>query len=413
MSSAAAAVVNNKDPGHLIYPTGVNNWTVATTTTTTFRDDVGQPRLAHIIMYPREATIFAAICCVLFVIVGTLGNLVTILALWRCKKLRNNATTSFIFSLCFADFLFCTVNMPLTVSRYIHEAWIFGDTLCTLFPLFFYGNVGVSLMSMTAITINRYVLIAHHHRYDRIYQPRNIALMIAFVWAFSFAILIPPLIRSWGQFGYSPETFSCTILRLNGRSPKKFLFLFGFLLPCIVIVLSYSCIFYRVRQSHRNLAAYSVKEGNSNKKFTEDVRLTRLMLIIFVTFIVCFLPLMVTNVFDDGFTYPAVHVLASVLSYASSCINPLIYAMLNRQYRHAYGRVLGYRRLRGLFSGGSAGATATTAAQHQYSAGSQTGSSSADRSKTVATEVYQYNALIKKAESVEADANGSKPIMVE
>ena len=35
-------------------------------------------------------------------------------------------------------------------------------------------------------------------------------------------------------------------IRLNGKSPKKFLFVFGFLLPCVAIVVCYSAIFYRV-----------------------------------------------------------------------------------------------------------------------------------------------------------------------
>jgi hypothetical protein len=33
-----------------------------------------------------------------------------------------------------------------------------GATLCRLYPFFFYGNVGASLMNMVAITINRYVV---------------------------------------------------------------------------------------------------------------------------------------------------------------------------------------------------------------------------------------------------------------
>ncbi|UYV72426.1 hypothetical protein LAZ67_9003093 [Cordylochernes scorpioides] len=39
--------------------------------------------------------------------------------------------------------------------------------------------------------------------------------------------------------------------------------------------------------------------------------------------------------------YPAVHVVASVLAWMSSVINPIIYAALNRQYRHAYLRLCG------------------------------------------------------------------------
>ena len=37
----------------------------------------------------------------------------------------------------------------------------------------------------------------------------------------------------------------------QGRSPKKFLFIFGFMLPCVAIILCYSAIFYRVRQSRQ------------------------------------------------------------------------------------------------------------------------------------------------------------------
>ncbi|CAL1290516.1 unnamed protein product [Larinioides sclopetarius] len=130
-------------------------------------------------------------------------------------------------------------------SMYIHHNWVLGDTLCRLFPFFFYGNVAASLMSMTAITINRYILINHYKYYDKIYQRKYIALMIAFCWIFSFSMLAPTLAGAWGEFGYHGPSFSCTILRRAGRSPKKFLFVLGFLLPCLIIVVSYSCIFYR------------------------------------------------------------------------------------------------------------------------------------------------------------------------
>ena len=85
-----------------------------------------------------------------------LGNSLTVAALVRSRKLRSHATTAFVLSLAGSDLLFCAFNLPLTASRYIHESWILGDTLCRLFPFFFYGNVAASLFSMVLITINRY-----------------------------------------------------------------------------------------------------------------------------------------------------------------------------------------------------------------------------------------------------------------
>lgn len=295
------------------------------------------------IPYPRPAIVFAYVSAIVFVIVGSLGNLLTILALWKCVKLRH-ATTVFVISLSFADLLFCFINLPLTASRYIHQAWLLGDTLCVLFPFFFYGNVAASLLSMTAITINRYVLINHYTIYSKIYQKRYVTIMITFIWCFSFAILIPTLVRAWGYFGYDPQTFSCTILSLRGRSSKKFLFVFGFLLPCIVIIISYSCIFLKVHRSGQNVSSHvSSNNRNAERQLSQrkdELRITKVMLTVFCSFLICFLPLMIVNVFDSKIKYPTVHILSSVLAWMSSTINPFIYAGMNQQYRQAYLRLL-------------------------------------------------------------------------
>lgn len=49
---------------------------------------------------------------------------------------------------------------------------------------------------------------------------------------------------------------------------------------------------------------------------------------------------MLVNVFDDDVKYPILHVLASILAWTSSVINPFIYAASNRQYRSAYSKLL-------------------------------------------------------------------------
>nr|WKF45127.1 gustatory receptor 19 [Podabrus annulatus] len=293
------------------------------------------------IKYPREATIFASVCAIIFCIVGVVGNLVTVLALIRCPKLRSHATTAFVLSLCISDLLFCSVNLPLTASRYIHEAWTFGDALCQLFPVLFYGNVAVSLLNMVAITLNRYVLISYHQHYNKLYSTTSIWLQLLFCWGFAFATLLPPLIGVWGQLGLSPSTFSCTILEKNGSSPKKAIFLFGFVLPCLVIIISYSCIYWRVRRSRMKLKLHErqrVQEQRSRRE-RDDSRLTKLMLLIFICFLICFLPLMLMNVLDDDVRYPTFHVIASIFAWASSAINPIIYAASNRQYRTAYSQL--------------------------------------------------------------------------
>ncbi|CAG9760179.1 unnamed protein product [Ceutorhynchus assimilis] len=294
-----------------------------------------------IIRYPREATVFAATCAVIFCVFGVIGNLVTIVALVRCPKLKMHATTAFVISLCISDFLFCAVNLPLTAARYIYEKWMFGTLLCKLFPVLFYGNVAGSLLNMVAITINRYVLITLYDYYSKLYSNLSIGLQLLCTWGMAFLIMVPPLLGIWGQLGLDPTTFSCTILEKDGKSPKKTIFIFGIGFPCLVIIIAYSCIYWKVRSTKLRLRSHEpITKHRTSKRERDDHRLTKLMAVIFMCFLFCFLPLMIVNVFDEKVSYPELHVLASILAWASSVINPFIYAATNKQYRSAYKKLL-------------------------------------------------------------------------
>ena len=43
---------------------------------------------------------------------------------------------------------------------------------------------------------------------------------------------------------------------------------------------------------------------------------------------------------DDGVQIPFLHILASVLAWASAVVNPFIYAFKNRQYQQAFIKVI-------------------------------------------------------------------------
>ena len=187
----------------------------------------------------------------------------------------------------------------------------------------------------------RYVLISRADIYSRIYTGRGIGLMLLAIWTLSFSLLIPPLLGVWGTLGLDPATFSCTILKKDGRSPKKLLFVVGILVPCLVIIVSYLCIYWRVRRSRLKMAAHqaSRRPGGGFQR-RDDSRVTRLMLTIFLCFLLCFLPLMLANVIDDRLRMPVLHVVASVLAWASAVVNPFIYAGTNKLYREAYRQLL-------------------------------------------------------------------------
>ncbi|CAG7828260.1 unnamed protein product, partial [Allacma fusca] len=140
----------------------------------------------------------AATATIIIMIIGLFGNALTIIALLKCQRIQNIAA-AFIISLCAADFMFCLLVLPFSASRFINGDWIYGKDhfLCTMFPLLRYWNLGVSLLSIAMITINRFIMITNNSFYVKLYKPLWIGFMIAFCWVFSFLMQVPTLLGVW------------------------------------------------------------------------------------------------------------------------------------------------------------------------------------------------------------------------
>ncbi|XP_072748127.1 G-protein coupled receptor moody [Anoplolepis gracilipes] len=199
--------------------------------------------------YPQWLLYFAATCCILFMLIGIPGNFITVIALFRTKKLKN-ATAVFIMNLSISDLMFCCFNLPLATSTFWHSSWLYGPLLCRLFPLLRYGLVAVSLFSVLAITINRYIMISHPGLYPTLYKTKYLIPMVLAIWIVAFGLLIVTWFEQFGRFGLDPAIGSCSILPdVNGRNPKEFLFFLAFLIPCLAIIVCYARIFYIVRET--------------------------------------------------------------------------------------------------------------------------------------------------------------------
>ncbi|XP_011499149.1 PREDICTED: G-protein coupled receptor moody [Ceratosolen solmsi marchali] len=172
--------------------------------------------------------------------------------------------------------MFCCFNLPLATSTFWHGSWLHGPLLCRLFPLLRYGLVAVSLFTVLAITINRYIMIGHPRLYPKLYKPKYLVLMVLATWLGGFGALIPTWFEQWGRFGLDPAIGSCSILPdVNSRSPKEFLFILAFLAPCIAIVVCYARIFYIVRRTalksrRRDEATKELVRSNFQTKLSKN-----------------------------------------------------------------------------------------------------------------------------------------------
>ncbi|XP_061545207.1 G-protein coupled receptor 84 isoform X1 [Phycodurus eques] len=74
---------------------------------------------------------------------------------------------------------------------------------------------------------------------------------------------------------------------------------------------------------------------------TEFKRVTRMCFAVFLCFVCCFVPFLLLNIADKHGRAPQVlHMFCANLTWLNSCINPVLYAVMNRQFRRAYQLLL-------------------------------------------------------------------------
>ncbi|KAM4613295.1 G-protein coupled receptor 84 [Polymixia lowei] len=73
----------------------------------------------------------------------------------------------------------------------------------------------------------------------------------------------------------------------------------------------------------------------------EFKRVTRMCFTVFLCFVFCFVPFLLLNIADKHNRAPQVlHMFCANLTWLNSCVNPLLYAVMNRQFRQAYYALL-------------------------------------------------------------------------
>lgn len=103
---------------------------------------------------------------VLVVAVGVFGNYLLLYVICRSRKMHN-VTNFFIGNLAFSDMLMCVTCVPFTLAYAFNpRGWVFGRSMCYVVFLIQPVTVYVSVFTLTAIAVDRWVEIKQDtHKY--------------------------------------------------------------------------------------------------------------------------------------------------------------------------------------------------------------------------------------------------------
>ncbi|KAK7945077.1 hypothetical protein WMY93_000805 [Mugilogobius chulae] len=132
------------------------------------------------------------VSCLVFV-VGIIGNSTLLRIIYKNKCMRNGPNI-LIASLALGDLLHIIIGIPINVYKLLAEDWPFGVTLCKLVPFVQKASVGITVLSLCALSIDRYRAVASWSRIKGIGVPKWMAIEIALIWIISIILAVPEAI---------------------------------------------------------------------------------------------------------------------------------------------------------------------------------------------------------------------------
>ncbi|XP_053229867.1 melatonin-related receptor [Podarcis raffonei] len=289
--------------------------------------------------FQPEARHSLAAVLIFTIVVDILGNVLVIMSVLRNRKLRN-AGNIFVVSLSVADLVVAVYPYPLILTAIFHNEWTMGDIHCQISGFFMGLSVIGSIFNITAIAINRYCYICHSLRYDRLFNLKNTCGYLCLTWLLTLVAILPNLFV--GSLQYDQRIYSCTFAQTVSMSYTITVVVVHFIIPLSIVSFCYLRIWILVIQvKHR------VRQDCKQKVRTADVRNFLTMFVVFVLFAVCWGPLNFIGLavsINPSKIIPQIpewlFVVSYFMAYFNSCLNAVIYGILNQNFRKEYKRIL-------------------------------------------------------------------------
>ena len=292
-----------------------------------------------------------------------IGNLVVTLTVLLHRKLHS-MTIVMVVSLATADLFVSMFSLPWRIHFMLHdETWCLGKDLCGFWIWTDSFACCASICNLAAIGIERFIAIKFPLRYPDIVNRTTGTVMIIVVWM--YATVVSSLgLCNWTHSNLPPFVSSVQ----NGcfkydRDYYTFVAVFAFVLPESIIVFTYAYL-TKVALSHhkaiRNIVKPSTQNSDSNSeaitrdhrtsRFFKEIKSTKMMVVVVGAFTISWLPFFLILLlalwnkdYLKKYTNPVNHregkilgiVMVSILPYANSFCNPLIYIAFTRELRQA------------------------------------------------------------------------------
>ena len=251
-------------------------------------------------------------------ITATIGNLLVLLTIWRSPRLHSPSNT-LLFGLALSDLCVGVISEPLEVG---FQAVLFNNsgkiTSCTLMKIRNLISVFltlVTLLTVTAMSVDRYLAIYLHLRYEQLVTvTRTIKVMLC-LWLISSS---PSVIMAFDQ------------------AMTSYLVMTLIIAVCLIIISFVWIKIYQVVRHHQAQIQDQMGIASQSFNMTRFRNSAINTMLVLIVVLVCYTPLLVSNICFAANLIPLNGVLLEIcyiFVLLNSSLNPFVYFLRQRDLR--------------------------------------------------------------------------------
>ena len=294
----------------------------------------------------KEVKVF---CYCVLLLISVVGNSLLVSIIKRNKRMQT-ITNYLIANMAVSDILITVVAVPrkITETFFGPRRWLIegllGSALCKSAHFLQDITVGVSILSLLAIAIDRYRGIVFPLKQQLTKPAKLCKIIIPLIWSVSICVysiyfyifqIVTDDTKTYCQPSWAPN--------FDEKKSQEAYFVIQFVcliaIPMCVVTLLYSVIILTLKKN-RNVKCKGPSSCMTSRRLKEDAKVVRIIIAILVTFMICVIPINVYGilfyfVWDwnmpcgmENFGFAAFFIL-----YSNASINPCIYFSFNDKYR--------------------------------------------------------------------------------
>uniref|UniRef100_A0A1A7W974 Endothelin-1 receptor n=1 Tax=Iconisemion striatum TaxID=60296 RepID=A0A1A7W974_9TELE len=313
------------------------------------------PRCHKILTISRYFKYINATISIIVFVVGLVGN-ATLLRIIFKNKCMWNGPNALIASLALGDLMYIFIVIPINVYKLLASNFPFADStfgwcLCKLVPFLQKASVGITVLNLCALSVDRYRAVASWNRVQGVGIPLFTLIEIVLIWVLSLVLAVPEaIVFDIVPLNHSNFKSTCMLFPKTAAmgayvmAKDWWLFGFYFCMPVICTAVFYTLMTLEMLNHRKGSLRIALSEHLKQRR-----EVAKAVFSLVLIFALCWFPLHLSRILKKMLYHEndmgrcdllnlmlVMNHLGVNLATINSCINPIILYFVSKRFKNCF-----------------------------------------------------------------------------